>query len=174
MILFRTATETVRFKQRQVDIVAVPFGEVVETDDGSGRYREAFDPNMILELLRDPVPALLHHDPMQPFGHVQIRGPSRAGVHGTMHAARTVLGDETLELADAGVLHPSIGFTSTAHEMRGRVRWRTAIVLHEISLVTFPAYPGAVVTAVRTQPEPVPLLQQAQSLMNIFRNVRAR
>ena len=173
MILFRTADTGVAFKQRQVDIVAVPFSQIITADDGQGPYQEAFDPALAVELLRDPVPALLHHDPMQPFGHVQIRGAASEGVIGTMHAAKTPTGDEALELAAARVLYPSIGFSGVAHTMRGKIRWRTAIVLHEVSLVTFQAYPGATVTGVRSTTQQYPNLHQAQGLANIRKHGKA-
>lgn len=171
MILYRTAAVEVAFKQRQVDIVAVPFSQIITADDGDGPYREAFDPQLEVELLRDPVPALLHHDVTQPFGHVQIRGTAAEGVIGTMHAAKTPIGDEALELAAARVLYPSIGFSGTAHQSRAGVRWRTGIVLHEVSLVTFQAYPGATVTGVRSAAD-YPKLHQAQGLANIRKNGR--
>jgi len=173
VILFRTAAVEVAFKQRQVDIVAVPFSQIITADDGQGPFQEAFDPALAVELLRDPVPALLHHDPMQPFGHVQIRGTASEGVIGTMHAAKTPTGDEALELAAARVLYPSIGFSGVAHTMRGKVRWRTAIVLHEVSLVTFQAYPGATVTGVRSTTQQYPNLHQAQGLANIRKHGKA-
>jgi uncharacterized protein len=176
MILYRTAdTSVVRFKQRQVDVVAVPFGQVITADDGQGEYREAFDPSLSVELLRDPVPALLHHDPMQPFGHVDVRGKNSDGVVATLHAARTATGDEALELAAALILYPSIGFSGARHVTRDRVRWRTSIVLHEISLVTFQAYAGATVTGVRaTVPAGTPNLDRALGLANIRKHGKAK
>lgn len=146
--LIRTITSPVTFTQRAVEIVAVPFDEPTRI---TADLTEAFPRTVRLELLRDPVPALLHHDDRQPFGHVEIVGPSSDGLRAVLHAARTRAGDEALELAAAGVLFPSIGFSSiTDREDRGVV-WRDAITLWEISLVTFQAYPGATVLDVRSQ-----------------------
>lgn len=152
--LTRTLTTAAVFTDRAVDIVAVPFDQVIRigTDE-----REAFAPDVRVELLRDPIPALLHHDERQPFGHVTIAGRTAAGIHATMHAAHTKAGDEALELAAAGVLFPSIGFSSIDDDIRDGVIWRRAVTLWEVSLVTFPAYAGgATVTQVRDADQPDP------------------
>lgn len=172
MILIRTAATEVAFKQRQVDVVAVPFSQIITADDGEGPYREAFDSDVAVELLRDPVPALLHHNPLSPFGRVELRGRTSVGLVATMHAAKTPLGDEALELASASVLYPSVGFSGMTHRMRGGVMWRTGITLHEVSLVTFQAYPGATVTGVRSATAATPNLHAAQGRMNVLRNGR--
>lgn len=156
MMLTRTiATAPVTFTERLVTLLAVPFGQAITVDDGAGPYREAFPPTVEVEQLRDRLPALLHHDSRRPFGHVESVSRTTAGLVASIRAARTSDGDEALELAAAGVLYPSIGFSSTRQRSEAGVTWRDAIVLHEISLVTFQAYPDATVTAVRdTTPNP--------------------
>jgi HK97 family phage prohead protease len=150
--LVRTVAAPVKFTKRAVEIVAVPFDEPTRiTPD----LVEAFPRTVRVEPLRTQVPALLHHDERQPFGHVELAGRDDRGLLAVLHAARTRAGDEALELAAAGVLYPSIGFSSIEErEVRGVV-WRHAITLWEISLVTFQAYPGADVLSVRdTTPNP--------------------
>jgi HK97 family phage prohead protease len=150
--MLRTLAAPVTFTARAVEIIAVPFDEPTRIDH---TLTEAFPTTVRVEPLRDTIPALLHHDERQPFGHVELTGRDERGLHAVLHAARTRAGDEALELAAAGVLFPSIGFSSLAErEVRGVV-WRDAITLWEISLVTFQAYPGATVLDVRdTTPNP--------------------
>lgn len=165
MILHRTATVApVRFSQRTVDVLAVPFSEVITVDDGGGPYREAFDPEVEVELLRAPIPALLHHDTRQPWGVVVDTRRSGEGLRAVMRASRTALGDEVLEMAADGVLYPSIGFTGIRQQRTAGVTWRQAIVWHELSLVTFQAYPSAGVESVRqtTGPRTVRNRREAQ------------
>jgi HK97 family phage prohead protease len=175
-MLTRTLTTgPITFTERLVTILAVPFGQAVTVDDGAGPYREAFSPMVDVEQLRDRLPALLHHDPRRPFGHVESITRTPAGLHASIRAARTADGDEALELAAAGVLFPSIGFTSTRDRAAAGVTWRDAIVLHEISLVTFQAYPGAAVTAVRdTDPRPRQPKPGLAVLDAILRDARGR
>jgi HK97 family phage prohead protease len=127
-------------------------------------------------LLRDPVPALLHHDDGAPFGHVKVTGRDSRGLLAELHAARTRAGDEALELAAAGVLYPSIGFTDTRSRTdRAGVVWREAITLWEISLVTFQAYPAADVLTVRSnsiQPRNKPRLAEATTILRDARRKR--
>jgi phage head maturation protease len=73
-----------------------------------------------------------------------------------MKISPTVLGDESLTLAEDGALHVSVGFIpDPAHDEWNRDR--SAVVRHacelwEISLVPFPAYEEAEVLAVRRHP----------------------
>jgi HK97 family phage prohead protease len=169
--LIRTAAAPVTFTKRAVEIVAVPFDEPTRI---SPDLVEAFPRTVRVEPLRAQIPALLHHDDRQPFGHVELAGPDSRGLLAVLHAARTRAGDEALELAAAGVLYPSIGFSAIEdREVRGVV-WRHAITLWEISLVTFQAYPGADVLSVRdaTHVPPTPNLHAALAMENIRKHTR--
>lgn len=144
--MVRTVDAPAVFTDRVVEVVAVPFDKPTRID---GSLVEAFPSDVRVEMLRDPVPALLHHDDKRPFGHVTITGRDTRGLLAELHAAHTPAGDEALELAAAGVLYPSIGFSPGAdREVRGVV-WRQSITLWEVSLVTFQAYKNADVLAVR-------------------------
>jgi phage head maturation protease len=69
-----------------------------------------------------------------------------------LRISRTPLGDETLELADDGVLDASIGFAPMVDGVRWNTRTARTITrafLHHIALVPYPAYKGANVLAVR-------------------------
>ena len=166
-MLQRTVTTQATFTERRVDILAVPFNQPVTVDDGAGRYREAFRPTTRVQLLRDPIPALLHHDPRRPFGVVEQLRRDTTGLHATLRASHGPTGDEALAHAADGVLYPSIGFSEIESVDRDGITWRTAIVLHEISLVTFQAYTGADVTSVRhqTAARPTPNRQLARLVL---------
>jgi HK97 family phage prohead protease len=173
-MLLRTAGTAVRFKDRTVELVAVPWDSPTVVDDGDGPYREAFARTTRVDKLRDRIPALLHHDPRRPFGVVTNLTHGRVGLEARIVASRTADGDEALELAAEGILYPSIGFSSVEHSERAGVRIRRAILLHEISLTTFQAYAGASVTSVRdaTPAPPTPNLHAALALENIRKYTR--
>jgi len=89
--------------------------------------------------------------------------------YGAWHVSKTALGDEVLELARDGVpLGLSVGFL----EVAGGSRWsadhrrvvRTRAQLDHVAVVRVPAYAGAGVAAVRSQPSPTPLLDLARLL----------
>lgn len=151
--LIRTTAVPVAISKRQIDVLAVPFNQQQRI---SKDLVEAFPDHVIVDPLRDPVPALLHHRDDEPFGHVELHGQAPDGLRATLHAARTDAGDTALELAASGVLYPSIGFTSIKDRKERGVVWRDHIVLWEISLVTFPAYAGAAVEQVRAQQKTSP------------------
>jgi HK97 family phage prohead protease len=167
----RTVSAPVTFTKRAVEIIAVPFDEPTRiTPD----LVEAFPSSVRVEPLRDQIPALLYHDDRQPFGHVQLLGRDARGLRAVLHAARTRAGDEALELANAGVLYPSIGFSTLEdREVRGVV-WRDAITLWEISLVTFQAYPGADVLSVRETQHPRRSKPGLAVLAQILRDAQRR
>jgi HK97 family phage prohead protease len=95
---------------------------------------------------------------------VELRDEPDA-MHGAWHVSKTAAGDEVLELARDGVpLGLSIGF----RELPGGSRWspdrrrvvRTRAELDHIAVVRTPAYVGAGVVGVRSEPEHIarPLL----------------
>jgi hypothetical protein len=84
--LVRTVAAPVTFTKRAVEIVAVPFDEPTRI---TGDLVEAFPRTVRVEPLRDRIPALLHHDERQPFGHVELAGRDARGLLAVLHAAPT-------------------------------------------------------------------------------------
>jgi hypothetical protein len=74
-----------------------------------------------------------------------------AGLYGEFRVSNTASANDQLELARDGVLDSfSIGFAPVKHVKRGDTTVRTEVNLREVSLVTFPAYEGALVAGVRS------------------------
>jgi uncharacterized protein len=97
---------------------------------------------------------------------VELRDGADA-LHGAWRVSKTALGDEVLELARDGVpLGLSVGFV----EVAGGSRWsadrrrvtRTRAALDHVAVVRVPAYAGAAVVGVRSQPSATPLLDLAR------------
>lgn len=151
-------TSDVRPKQREIDVLAVPYNRAAEVWDPSEarRYRESISPSAFRVQKRRPnqVKVMRDHELTRLIGSCRAVHPNRTdGLHATMRIANTALGDESLALAEDGALHVSVGFVPDF----GHDEWnadRSAVIRHacdlwEISLVPFPAYEDAEVLAVR-------------------------
>lgn len=150
----------VRPKQRQIELLAVPYNTPAVALDFGQRYEESIAPDAFKVEKRRPnqVKILRDHEVIRLIGSLTSVHPNRDdGLHVIGKVAPTALGDESLALAENGDLHVSIGFIpDPAFD-----EWnpdRTAVVRHscvlwEVSLVPFPAYDGADILAVRHAPE---------------------
>jgi HK97 family phage prohead protease len=154
--------------ERIVEGIVVPFGEIVTVADrainGGAPYRETIargataglDPSrVLLDLVTDPPGAVNEHRAARLIGR-GIGGELRGeGQHMAFRVARTVNGDEGLELAREGVLGElSVNFEPVKHRTRADgVVERTAINVRRVALVPIGAYTGAQVTAVRAERE---------------------
>ena len=150
------APDQVRFGTREVDVCCVPYNSPAPVVDPAGRlYEEMIAPGAFgnVAARADRIRVLRDHQVERVVGRCRhLDGDHPDGLMATLAIARTDLGDETLALADAGCLDVSIGFMPRAerwNQDRSMVL-RTAVHLHELSLVPFPAYEGAGVLAVRT------------------------
>lgn len=149
----------VRFADRIIEMLAVPYDEttVVEYPMGSGRLIEeevAQGAFAGLETRPNRVRANRDHNVERTFGRV-VRAVTDAkeGLILSVRAATTPLGDETLELANEGVLDPSVGMAvrpSDQEWSQGRKHRRIVrSYLDHQAMVPNPAYLGAGVLAVR-------------------------
>lgn len=141
---------------RTVHGILVPYSQVARVSDGGAPYEEAFAPGAFARDLAARagdfrgVKFLYQHDSREPIGRAMELREDDAGLYGAFRVSNTHRGDEALELLRDGVLDSfSIGFRPVEHEQRNRVTWRTRAALRETSLVTFPAYAGAMVAGVR-------------------------
>lgn len=132
--------------KRELSGIAVPYNEV------SPSYNERFMPDSVT---LDPNALLMwQHDRHQPIGKI-TGGESRSdGFYFDSFISDTALGRDAATLASDGVLKLSVGFImgDSQRGADGVTEVRQALV-KEISLVSFPAYEGATVTAVRDEPE---------------------
>lgn len=134
---------------RQLSGIAVPYGEV------SPSYNERFAPGSVT---LDPNALLLwQHDRTEPIGKITSGKESKEGFLFESFISDTTRGRDAATLAADGVLSLSVGFIMRdSAVVNGVIEVRDALV-KEISVVSFAAYSGAVVTDVRddnnTDPE---------------------
>lgn len=121
-------------------------------------YNEAVARGAFPEAVANPrsVKFLGHHNKMvNPLGRGSALRDDAAGLYGEFYVSKTTAGDEVLELVRDGALDAfSVGFLPVESVERGDVYVRTRGLLNETSIVTFAAYPGAVVGGVRAQDLP--------------------
>jgi HK97 family phage prohead protease len=146
----------VRFPDRIIELVAVPYeqpttilrrGELISEVVARGAFAGVDTRANRVKVNRD-------HDLAKTVGRAAALHPSRdIGLVAELRIARTLLGDETLELADCGALDASVGFAPmpggeewAEHRSRRRI---TSAWLGHIALVPDPAYEGAGVLDVR-------------------------
>ncbi len=140
---------------RTVHGIIVPFGRTARVSDGGPSYNEAFERGAFSKTIADrgdKVKLLSQHNSRRnPLGRATLLREDTAGLYGEFHVSRTTAGDEALELLKDGALDSfSVGFGGIRQEKRDGVVWRTEVALREASLVTFPAYEGALVAGVRS------------------------
>jgi HK97 family phage prohead protease len=156
--------EEVRPRERVITIIAMPYD--VETHRANGAYVESFAPGAFagIERRNGQIRVNREHVLAQPVGRVTRWVPDRPdALLGELKVSKTVLGDETLELASDGILDASVGFLPMKHAdgtvgevwSENRTKRRvTRAWLHHLALTTDPAYEGARVLDVRTAAEP--------------------
>ncbi len=142
---------------RTVCGILCPYDTPTRVNDGAGPYTEALGRSAFDETIAaDPgrVKFLSHHNRMtNPLGRARLLRSDAAGLYGELYVSKTAAGDEALELIRDGVLDAfSLGFLPQEEENVNGVVYRTKVRVLEASIVTFPAYPDALVSAVRSLP----------------------
>lgn len=157
---------SVSYPQRTVEVVVMPYEQPAEVAYHGRMIQEvcsrgAFDG---IERRANRVKVNRDHDWRRVVGRAISWHPSRdEGLVGELSIARTPLGDETLALADEGILDASAGFMllrepGTQRAKRGAETWernRTVRRLHQlwldhVALTPDAAYESANVLAVRS------------------------
>lgn len=133
---------------RTVTGTGVPYGEIITI----WGQREMFAPGSVRA---DGAKLLYRH--AEPIGVVTSATDDATGWHPTAKISKTTRGDEAHQLALDGVLDGmSVGFQPTKwHSERddqGEYIVYDEAIVREVSLVPFPAYPGARVKSVRHDP----------------------
>ena len=146
----------VDFPNRTIDLVVIPYGQEVVVGWEGRTVTETIERGAFngIERRANRIKANRDHDERRTFGRALTLHPERdEGLVGTVKVSRTPLGDETLELAEDGVLDVSAGFLPMAGGMRWLSRNAYRIVkghLRHIALVPEGAYGEAAgVLAVR-------------------------
>lgn len=146
----------VRFADRIVELIVVPWESEALVPHEGRMIRELFTRGAFagIERRANRIRANRDHQLERTVGRALTFHDREDGLHAEVRIARTPLGDETLELADEGVLDASAGFLpmpggDSWHERRSLRRISKAWLGH-IALTPDPAYDGARVLAVRS------------------------
>jgi HK97 family phage prohead protease len=151
---------SVSFPERSVELIVMPY-ETEATVVHQRRIvqeivsRGAFDG---IERRANRIRVNRDHDVRRTIGRAVALHPSRQeGLVAELRIAKTELGDETLALAEDGILDASAGFGvmdgGEVWERNRELRRLTKLWLAHIAMTPEPAYETANVLAVRTQPE---------------------
>lgn len=140
---------------RTITGIVVPFDRVARVSDGGPAYDEMFRKGSFAKTIaeRGGRVKLLsqHNSSSNPLGRATMLREDAAGLYGEFQVSKTRDGDDALELVRDGALDSfSVGFAPVNHVTEKGVTVRTEVKLREASLVTFPAYEGALVTGVRS------------------------
>jgi HK97 family phage prohead protease len=182
------AVSGVDFADRIIELVVVPYEQntVVEYPPHSARLiTESVAAGAFDGVERRPgrIKANRDHDVTRTVGLARAIHTTRSeGLVSELYISKTSLGDETLQLADDGVLGASVGMAvrpsdQVWSENRSRRRIVKAFLDH-IALVPNPAYQGAEVLAVRAselsppqvwEPAPTPYLDEVLAYLRDFR-----
>jgi HK97 family phage prohead protease len=154
--LYRTATLSAG-TGRTIYGTAVPYGQNVDIRDGYGEYTERFEQGAFKRTIAErghKVRLFTQHDKRRlPIGTATVLREDPAGLYAEFEVAATRDGDDALELVRSGVIDSfSIGFAPVReHRDNTGVVVRDEVKLHEVSLVSDPAYEGAKVAGVRSE-----------------------
>jgi HK97 family phage prohead protease len=155
-IEYRTAAAVeVRHAQRIIDLIAVPYNETTRVLRRDRWVTESVDPQAFHGLRGERLTVNRAHDAENPLGFVSAFHPNDPrGLRAELKISNTSAGTDVLELAADGLLASSIGFQPLTEEWstdRSAVKVTRAKLVH-IALTGDPAYKGAKVLAVRTDP----------------------
>jgi phage head maturation protease len=170
---FRSSTVTgVIFGQRIIEVIAVPYDETAVVEYRGEIWNESFDRHAFDGIEKQPnrVRVNRDHDRMRTIGKVVNFWPSRQeGLVAAVRIAQTVLGDETLALADDDCLGASVGFAASGSgqvlDRRSRLRRIKKAFLDHLAFVPDPSYAGAGVLNVRSGAPVTPALDELREWM---------
>lgn len=146
---------------RTVHGILVPYSTPARVSDGGPAYEEMFAPGAFARDIESRngdyrgVKFLYQHQHDEPIGRAVELRDDASGLFGAFRVAKTAKGDEVLELLREGVLDSfSIGFRPIDPAPGDPLNINEPVVrvkagLRETSVVTFPAYAGALIAGVR-------------------------
>lgn len=156
-ILCRAAAvvDAVRYAERIVDVIAVPYGTATTVEHRGRWIRESIAPHAFADEAGTARkrPVYREHDYARQVGIVAGLVDGDDALRASLRIGSGALGDETLAWADEGLLDASIGFaaapTDQAWSADRKARTIMRGFIEHVALVAMPAYPGARVLAVR-------------------------
>jgi HK97 family phage prohead protease len=153
----RTAAVTdVRYPERIIELIAVPYNEWAVVDYKGRLIEETFNPGAFGNIQNRANRFLfnLEHDTNRVVGRVQALHPDRPeGLVAEIRVRRGAEGDQVLDDADDGMIGASVGFGVQPEHQRWETRSRRRIMkafLDHIAGTFTPAYVGAQTLAVRS------------------------
>ena len=159
-IEFRAATQLgVSFPKRQIELVVMPYEQEAQVVHRGRMIREIVSRGAFegIDATRRRITVNRGHIPDLVVGKAIAFHPSRAeGLVGELQIAKTDHGDETLALADEGLLDASAGFgvpDGGESWPERNLRRLSRLWLDHIAMVPDPAYQGTKVLAVRSHEE---------------------
>jgi HK97 family phage prohead protease len=145
--------QSVDYAERIIELIVIPYDEETVVEYRGKMIRESVEPGAFvgIETRGDHVTANREHDYARTFGKAVEYQHEQAGLVARVHVSETPLGDETLRLADDGVLKGSAGMVVRRSDqvVKNGLRRIKRGFLDHIALVPNPAYRGAGVLAVR-------------------------
>lgn len=160
---------------RTVSGIAVPYGDEIEYTPG---YFEKVAPGAFNPETNGPIKLFWSH--REVIGTVTDARNTPAGLEITARISETSLGNDAYALTRDGAIDRfSIGFvplfSDTFRDDNGDTHVvHTSIAVREVSLVPFPAYNNAVVTEVRSTPEPVKETPMTETLSPALDEINER
>jgi len=161
---------------RTVFGIVAPYGQEVTITERGRRYREMFAPGVFaksIETRGHKIRLMGMHDTERsfPLGRATELREESDGLHAAFHVANTSAGNDALELVRSGLVESfSVGFQPIRDVERKGVCVRVEAALMEVSLVTRPAYSGALIAGVRSAQSSLPLsADQAQRRLSLLR-----
>lgn len=157
---FRSAEQIgVNHPQRIIELIVAPYEQEALVQHQGRMIKEIFSRGAYdgIERRANRVRVNRDHDVKRTVGRALVFHPSREeGLVAEIRIARTDLGDETLALAEEGILDASAGYLpmpdGEVWETRNRVRVTRAWLGH-IAMTPDPAFESARVLEVRHAPE---------------------
>lgn len=160
----------VSFPDRTIELIVMPYEHPAHVRDRGRSYEEIVSRGAFagVEARTGRIRCNRDHDVTRTIGRVAALHTSRDdGLVAELRISRTALGDETLALADDGVLDASAGFAllrgPDGKIVDGAEVWETRtrrrlnhLWLGHVALTPEPAYETAQVLAVRSQGAPEP------------------
>jgi phage head maturation protease len=161
---YRTATQIgMSFPNRTIELVVMPYEEEAVVDYRGRAIREVVSRGAFDGIEQRPGRVKINrdHDVTRTCGHaVTFHPSSEEGLVAEVYVSKTILGDETLVLANDGDLDASAGFRPKFNKATNKLeedwpsrdyRRLNKIWLGHIAMTPDPAYLGARTLAVRSQ-----------------------
>ena len=162
--------QDVNVKKRLVDLIAVPWNEETEKALWRGEiWHESFDRHAFdgIQDHAGRVAVNREHVKGDTVGRAVQFDPSHPdGLFSRLKIAATPRGDESLALAEEGMIFPSVGYrVKNFSDMRIDKRTKTRRILRafldHLAFVEDPAYAGAEVLAVRAGPSGLTVMEHS-------------